>query len=140
MKKAKLKFGFVFICIILSFFSCAYAAKVENPSEVGQAGATAVTKNRTLWNFTCNKTGVYEVKLVDGEDKNGTDWFIQTSGGNDLRLACYETQDESTGERYYQLYCPVSSVSDTSCKVILFEGQSYKVASREAKRRKHNLC
>ena len=135
MKKAKWKFGFVFICIILSFFSlCSFAvakAAIDNPSEVGINGASANVKNTNSWTFTCRKTGVYAVKLVDGDGENGEDWCI-TTGGQYVRLACYQTQDDTTGETFYQVYSPISSVGDTSCKVLLFEGQSYTVKSNKS--------
>ena len=131
MNRAKLKLGFVFILIMLSFFSFNLTCYADNPSSIGPTGGTAKTTGNDGWVFTCTQTGVYEIKMLDSNQKSSQEWYIKEDGpgGGDLRLACYQTKDPTTGETYYQLYSPIDSTDDTSCKVILLEGQQYRITA-----------
>ncbi|MBR6252426.1 MAG: hypothetical protein IKR04_01060 [Clostridia bacterium] len=146
MRKTKLLVGFVLFCIVLSFFSVAFAEKITflpnsecyslTPSEGGPRYSenTFRIKNpggttRSTF-FKCNQTGVYTISLTLKDGKACPDYCIYNASSPDWRdtpetqfasLACYKD-----GESYVT-FSPQTASSDTTVKVYLYAGREYRV-------------
>ena len=130
MKMTK-KIFWLFVIVMLSLFASVEVFSAANTVDSNSASFTSVGKNSI--EFTCNETGVYSLELIDGE--TGTfciNWTVSRVNGNYLRIACYKTQNPDTGEEYYQLCSPKGSTGDTTVKVVLQKGVTYRVSIGDA--------
>ena len=100
----------------------------SGPPRVGETSLSKTINSNESYEFTCTKTGVYRIEMTDvASNEYTSDWFIQTSSGQECRLACVAKQNND-GSVYYELINSLGGKNEnTSVYVVLREGETYKV-------------